>query len=148
MHVAWLRERHAGNTCPKCGSALVLGTARKGADAGGSFPGCFRFPKSRYVLYQFEIKNRQSSFKRHTNSSHNDQRNMMPPRVIGLEYIPLTDKQFTEYELPHLLALTDYIILPIGTKTIVTNQLMLIDNDAVDINGNRLSQYSYILPAK
>jgi restriction system protein len=49
MHVAGLRERHGGDTCPKCGSALVLRTARSGLNAGGSFFGCSGFPKCRYT---------------------------------------------------------------------------------------------------
>lgn len=49
VHIAGLRERHGGNTCPKCGSALVLRTARSGANAGESFFGCSGFPKCRYI---------------------------------------------------------------------------------------------------
>lgn len=49
MHVAGLRERHQGNNCPKCGSALVVRTARQGPNAGGSFLGCSGYPKCRYT---------------------------------------------------------------------------------------------------
>jgi restriction system protein len=49
LHVSGLRERHGGSSCPKCGSALVLRTAREGAHAGGSFFGCSAFPKCRYT---------------------------------------------------------------------------------------------------
>ncbi len=35
--------------CPKCGSALVLRTAKKGENAGKQFYGCSSFPKCRYV---------------------------------------------------------------------------------------------------
>jgi restriction system protein len=37
-------------TCPKCGSAMVRRTARKGAHAGNSFWGCSTFPKCRGTL--------------------------------------------------------------------------------------------------
>jgi restriction system protein len=49
VHVAGLRERHHGNNCPKCGSVLVVRTARKGANAGGSFVGCSGYPGCRYT---------------------------------------------------------------------------------------------------
>ncbi|MCR5546086.1 MAG: Arm DNA-binding domain-containing protein [Lachnospiraceae bacterium] len=35
--------------CPKCGSALVLRTAKKGANAGNQFYGCSGYPKCRYI---------------------------------------------------------------------------------------------------
>ncbi|MBR4732391.1 MAG: NERD domain-containing protein [Lachnospiraceae bacterium] len=35
--------------CPKCGSPLVLRTAKKGDNAGNQFYGCSAFPKCRYV---------------------------------------------------------------------------------------------------
>ncbi len=35
--------------CPKCGSELVLRSAKRGANAGGQFWGCASFPKCRYV---------------------------------------------------------------------------------------------------
>ncbi len=35
--------------CPKCGSALVLRTARKGSNAGNQFYGCSAFPKCRFI---------------------------------------------------------------------------------------------------
>lgn len=49
LHVSGLRERHDGNACPKCGATLILRTARKGANAGGSFYGCSSFPNCRYI---------------------------------------------------------------------------------------------------
>lgn len=49
LHVAGLRERHCGDTCPKCGAALLLRTARRGANTGGSFFGCSGYPKCRYT---------------------------------------------------------------------------------------------------
>lgn len=49
LHVAGLRERHSGDNCPKCGAQLVLRTARKGENAGGSFYGCSGYPKCRYT---------------------------------------------------------------------------------------------------
>lgn len=48
-HVAGLKERHGGDACPKCGEALVLRTAKKGANQGGQFYGCSGYPKCRYV---------------------------------------------------------------------------------------------------
>ena len=36
--------------CPKCGSELVLRTARNGANIGQNFYGCSGFPKCRYIL--------------------------------------------------------------------------------------------------
>lgn len=36
-------------TCPRCGSALVLRTAKKGENAGNQFYGCSNFPKCRYI---------------------------------------------------------------------------------------------------
>ncbi len=35
--------------CPKCGSPLVLRTAKKGDKAGNQFYGCSSFPKCRYI---------------------------------------------------------------------------------------------------
>ncbi len=48
-HVEGLKERHGGDACPKCGAALVLRTAKKGANQGGQFYGCSGFPKCRYL---------------------------------------------------------------------------------------------------
>ncbi|MCP5515622.1 MAG: NERD domain-containing protein [Verrucomicrobiales bacterium] len=49
-HMKSLRERHASTTtCPKCGSALVERTAKKGANAGSMFLGCSEFPRCRYT---------------------------------------------------------------------------------------------------
>ncbi len=36
--------------CPRCGAALVLRTAKKGANAGNRFYGCSAFPKCRYMM--------------------------------------------------------------------------------------------------
>lgn len=35
--------------CPKCGSTLILRTARKGEHAGNQFYGCSGFPKCKYI---------------------------------------------------------------------------------------------------
>lgn len=35
--------------CPRCGSPLILRTAKKGDNAGEQFYGCSAFPKCRYV---------------------------------------------------------------------------------------------------
>lgn len=37
------------NICPRCGSKLVLRTAKKGPNAGNQFYGCSAFPKCRYT---------------------------------------------------------------------------------------------------
>ncbi len=39
----------APRKCPKCGSEMVLRTAREGSNAGKQFYGCSAFPKCRYV---------------------------------------------------------------------------------------------------
>lgn len=36
--------------CPKCGGALILRTAGKGANAGKRFWGCSNYPKCRYIM--------------------------------------------------------------------------------------------------
>jgi hypothetical protein len=49
-HVASLKERFSSSTtCPKCGSPLVLRTAKSGANAGSKFIGCTKYPVCRYV---------------------------------------------------------------------------------------------------
>jgi hypothetical protein len=37
-------------TCPRCGSSMVLRTARSGRNAGGKFWGCIRYPTCRGTL--------------------------------------------------------------------------------------------------
>lgn len=61
QHVAQLQKRNAAQpvgesnrasstpTCPKCGQAMVLRRARKGANAGQQFWGCSGFPACRTV---------------------------------------------------------------------------------------------------
>jgi restriction system protein len=49
-HVEALKERFSSTTtCPKCGGALVLRTARVGANAGSQFYGCTNYPGCRYT---------------------------------------------------------------------------------------------------
>jgi hypothetical protein len=51
-HVGRLRDRSkldAARLCPRCGSPLVLRTARSGSRAGQQFWGCSTFPKCRVV---------------------------------------------------------------------------------------------------
>jgi hypothetical protein len=49
-HVRSLRERHTSSTiCPKCGSALVERTAKKGPNAGTKFLGCEGYPRCRFT---------------------------------------------------------------------------------------------------
>ncbi len=50
QHVASLKDRFSSTTtCPKCGSALVLRTAKSGARAGSQFYGCTKYPACRHV---------------------------------------------------------------------------------------------------
>jgi hypothetical protein len=49
-HVASLKARQEStSTCPRCGNALALRTARSGANAGKRFYGCSTFPACRYM---------------------------------------------------------------------------------------------------
>jgi hypothetical protein len=49
-HVASLRERLSSTTeCPKCGSPLVIRTAKSGVNVGSQFYGCTKYPVCRYV---------------------------------------------------------------------------------------------------
>lgn len=43
------QEQPQTRTCPRCGGALVLRTASKGANAGNKFYGCSNYPKCRFV---------------------------------------------------------------------------------------------------
>ena len=38
-----------GLICPRCGSELVVRTAKKGANVGNMFYGCSNFPRCRFV---------------------------------------------------------------------------------------------------
>ena len=50
-HLASLQARHASTSvCAKCGSALVVRTARNGANVGAKFFGCSAYPKCRYTV--------------------------------------------------------------------------------------------------
>lgn len=42
-------EVESTEICPRCGAALILRTAKKGANAGKQFYGCSAFPKCRYI---------------------------------------------------------------------------------------------------
>ncbi|MDC2890256.1 NERD domain-containing protein [Psychrosphaera sp. G1-22] len=44
MHIANIERNKNKPLCPKCGNAMVLRTARKGANAGTTFWGCSGFP--------------------------------------------------------------------------------------------------------
>src|SRR5262245_18663772 len=49
-HVDHLKQRfESTTTCGRCGSPLVLRTARSGSNAGNQFLGCSRYPLCRYV---------------------------------------------------------------------------------------------------
>ena len=50
QHVESLKELFSSNTtCPKCGSPLVVRTAKSGSNAGSQFNGCSNFPACRYT---------------------------------------------------------------------------------------------------
>ena len=51
-------QNTAPPVCPRCGSPLVLRTAKKGANAGNQFYGCSNFPKCRYTN---NIENRKDT---------------------------------------------------------------------------------------
>ena len=42
-------SQNTKNTCPKCGEAMVLRTAKRGNNQGKQFWGCSRFPKCRTI---------------------------------------------------------------------------------------------------
>lgn len=44
------RKIDTDERCPKCGGALILRTARRGANAGNQFMGCSNYPQCRYML--------------------------------------------------------------------------------------------------
>lgn len=41
----------ASPNCPRCGSTMILRTARKGAHAGGQFWGCSRYPQCKGIVH-------------------------------------------------------------------------------------------------
>jgi hypothetical protein len=53
-HVAHVKniiaEKKDNASCPKCGSEMVLQTAKKGQNAGNQFRGCSRFPQCRGTI--------------------------------------------------------------------------------------------------
>lgn len=50
QHVAHLKQRFGSTTtCGRCGSPLILRTAKAGSNAGNQFLGCSRYPSCRYV---------------------------------------------------------------------------------------------------
>lgn len=49
-HVKSLKKRHSSSTiCPRCGSSLIIKTARKGRNAGEQFLGCESYPQCRFT---------------------------------------------------------------------------------------------------
>lgn len=49
-HLASLEQRHSSTTtCPKCGSALAVRTAKSGPNAESKFYGCTAYPKCRHT---------------------------------------------------------------------------------------------------
>lgn len=54
-HLESLNQRHTSQTvCPKCGSALVQRTVKKGPEAGRTFLGCEAYPKCRFSRAEAE----------------------------------------------------------------------------------------------
>ena len=50
-HVKQIKQRKSlGQTCPKCGSNMVIRTAKQGENAGNQFWGCTQFPKCRSII--------------------------------------------------------------------------------------------------
>jgi restriction system protein len=47
MHYRSLKKNRRTPSCPRCGSAMVLRTARSGRNSGGQFWGCTSFPRCR-----------------------------------------------------------------------------------------------------
>ncbi|MDE0318816.1 MAG: topoisomerase DNA-binding C4 zinc finger domain-containing protein [Acidimicrobiaceae bacterium] len=45
----------AASSCPRCGSAMVLRTAKRGENAGNQFWGCSTFPKCRAIVAADEL---------------------------------------------------------------------------------------------
>jgi restriction system protein len=43
------KPQHEARVCPRCGSKLILRTAKRGTNAGSQFYGCGSFPKCRYT---------------------------------------------------------------------------------------------------
>ncbi|MCP5303445.1 MAG: DUF2726 domain-containing protein [Pseudomonadales bacterium] len=50
MAKAPLPEETTSPTCPKCGSMMILRTAKKGTNAGNQFWGCSNYPQCRTML--------------------------------------------------------------------------------------------------
>lgn len=53
QHVSRLKSRSdtdSDQRCPRCGSQMILRTAKRGANAGRQFWGCSKFPKCRAVI--------------------------------------------------------------------------------------------------
>ena len=50
LHVQVAASDAAAPACPKCGSPMVLRTARKGANAGGQFWGCLKYPACKGIV--------------------------------------------------------------------------------------------------
>lgn len=49
-HLKSLAARHnSTTTCPKCGSALITRTAKKGRSVGSKFLGCSRYPRCKFT---------------------------------------------------------------------------------------------------
>ncbi len=45
-----VKEKETQNTCPKCGSEMVLRVVKQGANKGNEFYGCSNYPKCRHTV--------------------------------------------------------------------------------------------------
>ena len=48
-HLQTLRENQRNPKCPRCGRAMVVRTAKRGANVGGQFWGCTGYPKCKHT---------------------------------------------------------------------------------------------------
>lgn len=51
-----VKEKQSGQICPKCGTAMILRTVKKGVNEGNQFWGCSQFPKCRGTLKYSETE--------------------------------------------------------------------------------------------
>ena len=49
--------------CPKCGSSMIIRTARRGRNAGGNFYGCSNYPRCKETLPIDPINKSQANFR-------------------------------------------------------------------------------------
>ena len=69
--------------CPKCGSAMVLRTARRGPNAGGQFYGCSRYPRCRGIVSLDEASGATGGAAKHASASVRDVPDGVFPRTMS-----------------------------------------------------------------